>query len=99
MGLKSECVCVVTQGWLSHKMLPLAGKRGMAWCRNRWAHGTMRHCMVLCGTIKYGVSIQNVATDWETRYGIAQNHWAQYAIGMLYDIGVLMWYGTVWCVT
>ena len=33
MGLKSECVCVVTQGWLSHKMLPLAGKRGMARCR------------------------------------------------------------------
>ena len=55
MGLKSECVCVVTQGWLSHKMLPLAVKRGRAWCRNRWAHGTMRHCMVLCGTIKYGV--------------------------------------------
>ena len=29
---KRVSVCVGTQGWVSHKMLPLAGKRGMVWC-------------------------------------------------------------------
>ena len=30
--VKLHSECVGTQGWLSHKMLPLAGKRGMVWC-------------------------------------------------------------------
>ena len=48
MGLKSECVCGVTQGWVSHKMLPLAGKRGMVWC------GIVRHCYAIGVEVWYG---------------------------------------------
>ena len=57
MGLKSECVCVVTQGWLSHKMLPLAGKRGMVWCR------IVGH-MVQYGMVWHGVVWLGMVCHW-----------------------------------
>ena len=53
MGLKSEWVCVVTQGWVSHKMLPLAGKRGVV---------IVRHSMpsVWCGVAEVWCSMVDV---------------------------------------